>query len=36
VIQNVIVGIFDPYQFEFKMGWVYVFVIGVPGGTMLR
>ena len=24
------------YQFEFTPGWVYVFGIGVLGGTMLR
>jgi hypothetical protein len=36
MIQNVIVRTFDPCQFEFTLGWVYVFGVEVPCGTLLR
>jgi len=36
VVQNIVLGLFNSYLFEFTLGWVYVFGVGVLGGTVLR
>lgn len=36
VVHNVVAGIFNTYLFEFTLGWIYVFGVGVLGGMMLR
>lgn len=36
VVQNVIGSLFNSYLFEFSQGWLYVFGVGVIGGTVLH
>jgi len=36
VIQNIVSGLFNSYLFEFALGWLYVFGVGVLGGMVLR
>jgi len=36
VVQNIVMGLFNSYLFEFTLGWLYVFGVGVLGGMMLR
>ncbi|MEA2905422.1 MAG: O-antigen ligase [Alphaproteobacteria bacterium] len=36
VVQNVVACLFNSYLFEFTMGWIYIFGVGVLGGMMLR
>jgi O-antigen ligase len=36
VVQNIVSCLFNSYLFEFTMGWIYVFGVGVLGGMMLR
>ena len=36
VVQNIVLGLFNSYLFEFTLGWVYVFGVGVLGGMVLR
>jgi O-antigen ligase len=35
VVQNIVAGLFNSYLFEFTLGWVYVFGVGVLGGMVL-
>lgn len=34
--QNVISSLFNSHLFDFTQGWIYVFGVGVAGGTVLR
>jgi O-antigen ligase len=36
VVQNIVSGLFNSYLFEFTLGWLYVFGVGVLGGMVLR
>src|SRR5262249_47064021 len=36
VVQNMVSGLFNAYLFEFTLGWLYVFGVGVLGGMVLR
>jgi O-antigen ligase len=36
VVHNLVMGLFNSYLFEFTLGWVYVFGVGVLGGMVLR
>jgi O-antigen ligase len=36
VIENVIASLFNSHLFDFTEGWLYVFGVGVAGGTVLR
>jgi O-antigen ligase len=36
VVQNIVACLFNSYLFEFTLGWVYIFGVGVLGGMMLR
>ena len=36
VLQNVVSCLFNSYLFEFTLGWVYLFGVGVLGGMVLR
>ncbi len=36
VTQNVIGGLFNTHLFDFTHGWLYVFGLGIAGGTLLR
>ena len=36
VVQNFISCLFNSYLFEFTLGWIYIFGVGVLGGMMLR
>jgi len=36
VVQNIVAGLFNSYLFEFTLGWVYIFGVGVLGGMALR
>jgi O-antigen ligase len=36
VVQNIVACIFNTYLLEFTLGWIYVFGVGVLGGTMFR
>jgi O-antigen ligase len=36
VVQNIISSLFNSHLFDFTQGWIYVFGVGVAGGTVLR
>jgi hypothetical protein len=36
VVQNVVGSLFNTHLFDYAQGWLYVFGVGVMGGTMLR
>jgi O-antigen ligase len=36
VVHNLVMCLFNSYLFEFTLGWVYVFGVGVLGGMVLR
>jgi len=36
VTQNVVSSLFNSHLFDFTQGWLYVFGVGVAGGTALR
>ena len=36
VVQNIVAGLFNASLVEFTHGWMYIFGVGVLGGTMLR
>lgn len=36
VIQNVASSLFNSHLFDFTQGWLYVFGVGIAGGTALR
>lgn len=36
VAQNVISSLFNSHLFDFTEGWIYVFGVGIAGGTVLR
>jgi hypothetical protein len=36
VVQNIIAGLFNSSLVEFTHAWMYIFGVGVLGGTMLR
>jgi O-antigen ligase len=36
VVQNVIASVFNSHLSDFTAGWLYVFGVGILGGTMLR
>src|SRR5262245_37736015 len=36
VVQNIVSCLFNSYLFEFTLGWIYIFGVGVLGGMMLR
>jgi O-antigen ligase len=36
VVQNIIFSLFNSHLFDFTAGWLYVFGVGVAGGTLLR
>ena len=36
VVQNIVSCLFNSYLFEFTLGWLYVFGVGVLGGMVLR
>jgi O-antigen ligase len=35
VVQNVVSSLFNSHLFDFNQGWLYVFGVGVLGGTVL-
>jgi O-antigen ligase len=36
VLQNVVSSLFNSHLFDFSQGWLYVFGVGVAGGTVLN
>jgi O-antigen ligase len=36
VVQNIVSSLFNSHLFDFVHGWIYVFGVGVAGGTVLR
>jgi hypothetical protein len=36
VVQNIISSLFNSHLFDFTQGWLYVFGVGVAGGTVLK
>ena len=34
--QNIVSSLFNSHLFDFTQGWIYVFGVGVAGGTVLR
>src|SRR5262249_28460133 len=36
VVQNVISSLFNSHLFDFSQGWLYVFGVGVAGGSVLK
>jgi O-antigen ligase len=36
VVQNIVACLFNSHLFDFTQGWLYVFGVGVMGGTVLR
>ena len=36
VVQNIVGSLFNSHLFDFAQGWVYVFGVGVAGGTVLQ
>lgn len=36
VVQNMVSSLFHSHLFDFTQGWIYVFGVGVAGGTVLR
>ena len=36
VVQNIVSSLFNSHLFDFTQGWIYVFGVGVAGGTVLR
>jgi hypothetical protein len=36
VVQNVVSSLFNSRLFDFGQGWLYVFGVGVAGGTVLK
>jgi O-antigen ligase len=36
VVQNIVACLFNSHLFDFAQGWLYVFGVGVLGGTVLR
>jgi O-antigen ligase len=36
VVQNIISSLFNSHLFDFAQGWLYVFGVGVAGGTVLQ
>ena len=36
VVQNLISSLFNSHLFDFTQGWIYVFGVGIAGGTVLR
>ena len=36
VVQNVVSSLFNSHLFDFSQGWLYVFGVGVAGGTVLN
>jgi len=36
VVQNIVACLFNSYLFEFTLGWIYIFGVGVLGGMVLR
>jgi O-antigen ligase len=36
VVQNIVSSLFNSHLFDFTQGWLYVFGVGVVGGTVLR
>lgn len=36
VVENVVSSLFNSHLFDFTQGWLYVFGVGVAGGTVLR
>jgi hypothetical protein len=35
VTQNIVSSLFNSHLFDFNQGWLYVFGVGVLGGTVL-
>ncbi len=35
-VQNIVSSLFNSHLFDFTQGWIYVFGVGVAGGTVLR
>jgi O-antigen ligase len=36
VVQNIVSSLFNSHLFDFTQGWMYVFGVGIAGGTVLR
>jgi O-antigen ligase len=36
VVENIVSSLFNSHLFDFTQGWLYVFGVGVAGGTVLR
>jgi len=36
VVQSIVACLFNSYLFEFTLGWIYIFGVGVLGGMVLR
>lgn len=36
VVQNIVSSLFNSHLFDFTQGWIYVFGVGIAGGTVLR
>jgi O-antigen ligase len=36
VVENIISSLFNSHLFDFTQGWMYVFGVGIAGGTVLR
>lgn len=36
VVQNIVSCLFNSHLFDFTQGWIYVFGVGIAGGTLLR
>jgi O-antigen ligase len=36
VVQNVVASVFNSHLSDFTQGWIYVFGVGIAGGTVLR
>ncbi len=36
VVENVVSSLFNSHLFDFTQGWIYVFGVGIAGGTVLR
>ena len=34
-VQNIVSSLFNSHLFDFTQGWIYVFGVGVAGGTVL-
>jgi O-antigen ligase len=35
-VDNIVSSLFNSHLFDFSQGWLYVFGVGIMGGTLLR